>query len=159
MITVTPFLWFDDNADAAVERYLGIFPDTELLGEQRMPDGTLFLAEISIQGQRLTLMNGGPQNKLNEAFSLAVSVETQEEVDRISDALLEGGGHPTMCGWLDDAFGLTWQIVPTALFALMGDPDPVKAGRVRDAMLKMQRLNIQGLQDAYDGKTEAVQQD
>jgi predicted 3-demethylubiquinone-9 3-methyltransferase (glyoxalase superfamily) len=153
MITVTPFLWFDDNADAAMRRYLDVFPDTELLSEQRHPDGSLFLGVIRVQGQQLTLMNGGPAHRLTEAFSLAVSVQTQQDVDRISDALLDGGGEQSWCGWLTDAFGLTWQIVPTALYRLMGDPDPVKAGRVREAMLKMHRLDVQGLQDAFDAKT------
>jgi predicted 3-demethylubiquinone-9 3-methyltransferase (glyoxalase superfamily) len=134
-----------------MQRYRSVFPDVEVLSEQRNPDGTLFVGELSIQGQRLTLLNGGPHFRLTEAFSLAVTVQTQEEVDRISDALLAGGGVPSQCGWLTDAFGLTWQIVPEALFRLMGDPDPVKAGRVREAMLQMQRLSIQGLQDAYDG--------
>jgi predicted 3-demethylubiquinone-9 3-methyltransferase (glyoxalase superfamily) len=150
VITVTPFLWFDDNADAAIRRYLAVFPDAELLSEQRHPDGVLFLGVISIQGQQLTLMNGGPDHRLSEAFSLAVSVQTQQDVDRISDGLLAGGGEQGRCGWLTDAFGLTWQIVPTALYRLMGDPDPVKAGRVREAMLQMHRLDVQGLQDAYD---------
>ena len=150
-ITVTPFLWFDDNAEAAIERYLSIFDTTELLSEQRHPDGSLFVAEISLQGQRITLLNGGPMFRLSEAFSLSVSVETQDEIESISDALIDGGGRQTQCGWLVDAFGLTWQIVPTALARLLGDPDAEKAARVQAAMLQMKRLDIQGLQDAYDG--------
>src|ERR1700712_5242514 len=91
-ITVTPFLWFDDNAEAAIERYQKVFPATEVVEENRHPDGSLFIATIRLQGLELVLMNGGPYNKLNEAFSLSVGVETQEEVDTISDALIEGGG-------------------------------------------------------------------
>ncbi|WP_456696595.1 VOC family protein [Aeromicrobium sp. P5_D10] len=151
-ITITPFLWFDDNAEAAVERYLEVFDTAELLNEQRHPDGSLFIAEISLQGQHLTLMNGGPMFKLTDAFSLSVSVETQEEVDTISDALLAGGGEQRPCGWLVDAFGVSWQVVPTALGRLFADPDREAAGRAQAAMMKMKRLNIQDLQDAFDAK-------
>lgn len=153
-ITVTPFLWFDANAEAAIERYLSIFDSAELLGEQRHPDGSLFIGEISLQGQRLTLMNAGPQFPMTEAFSLAVSVETQDEVDSISDALIAGGGRQSQCGWLVDAFGLHWQIVPTALHRLLGDPDREAAGRAQAAMLSMQRLDIQGLEEAFAARTD-----
>lgn len=151
MTTITPFLWFDDNAEQAIERYLTVFDDAELVEENRLQDGTLFIATIRLQGQTLTLMNGGPDHKLSDAFSLSVSVETQEEVDTISDALIEGGGEQGPCGWLVDAFGLSWQIVPTLLMRLLSDPDPEKAGRTQAAMMQMKRLNLQGLQDAYDG--------
>lgn len=151
MTTITPFLWFDDNAEQAVERYLKVFDDAELVDENRLQDGKLFIATIRLQGQTLTLMNGGPDHKLTDAFSLSVSVETQEEVDRISDALIEGGGEQGPCGWLVDAFGLSWQVVPTLLMRLLGGPDPEKAGRAQAAMMQMKRLNLQALQDAYDG--------
>lgn len=150
-ITVTPFLWFDDDAEAAIQRYLEVFDTAELLYERRHPDGKLFVAEISLQGQRLTLLNGGPHFTLDEAFSLSVSVETQDEVDTISDALIAGGGRQSQCGWLVDAFGLSWQVVPTALERLLGDPDTEAAGRAQAAMMQMHRLSIQGLQDAFDG--------
>ena len=150
-VTITPFLWFDDNAEDAIRRYLDVFDTAELLSEQRGPDGSLFVGEISLQGQRLTLLNGGPTFQLTEAFSLAVSVETQDEIDRISDALIAGGGTQSQCGWLVDAFGLSWQIVPTALHRLLSSSDREAAGRAQEAMLQMHRLNIQGLQDAYDG--------
>ena len=153
-ITVTPFLWFDANAEAAIERYLSIFDTAELLSEQRHPDGSLFIGEISLQGQRLTLMNGGPHFPLTEAFSLAVGVETQEEVDAISDALIAGGGHQGRCGWLVDAFGLSWQIVPTALHRLLADPDREAAGRAQAAMMTMDRLSIRGLEDAFAARTD-----
>jgi predicted 3-demethylubiquinone-9 3-methyltransferase (glyoxalase superfamily) len=152
MTTITPFLWFNDNAEPAIDRYLTVFDDAELVEENRHPDGTLFIATIRLQGQTLTLMNGGPDHKLTDAFSLSVGVETQEEVDAISDALIEGGGEQGPCGWLVDAFGLSWQVVPSLLFRLMSDPDRKKAGRAQDAMLQMKRLNLQGLQDAFDGK-------
>lgn len=150
-ITVTPFLWFVDDAEPALRRYLEVFDTTELLSEQRLDDGSLFLAEISLQGQRLTLLNGGPHYRHTPAFSLAVSVETQEEVDRISDALIDGGGSQGRCGWLVDAFGLSWQVVPTTLHRLLGDPDREAAGRAQAAMMGMDRLSVQGLQDAFDG--------
>jgi predicted 3-demethylubiquinone-9 3-methyltransferase (glyoxalase superfamily) len=152
MTTITPFLWFNDNAEPAIDRYLTVFDDAALVEENRHPDGTLFIATIRLQGQTLTLMNGGPDHKLTDAFSLSVGVETQEEVDAISDALIEGGGEQGPCGWLVDAFGLSWQVVPSLLFRLMSDPDREKAGRAQDAMLQMKRLNLQGLQDAFDGK-------
>jgi predicted 3-demethylubiquinone-9 3-methyltransferase (glyoxalase superfamily) len=151
MTTITPFLWFDDNAEQAIERYLKVFDDAELVEENRLQDGKLFIATIRLQGQTLTLMNGGPMHKLTDAFSLSVSVETQEEVDTISDALIEGGGEQGPCGWLVDAFGLSWQIVPTLLMRLLSDPDPEKAGRTQAAMMQMKRLNLQALQDAHDG--------
>jgi len=150
-VTITPFLWFDDNADAALKRYVEVFDDAEVLDETRMPDGSLFIASIRIQGQDLILMNGGPDHRLTEAFSLSVGVETQEEVDRYSDALIEGGGSQDACGWLKDAFGLSWQIVPTALPRLMGDPDPEKAGRVQEALMGMKRISIAELEAAHAG--------
>lgn len=152
MTTITPFLWFDDNAGDAIERYQKVFPDAEVVDETRMPDGNLFIATIRLQGQELVLMNGGPDHKLTEAFSLSVGVETQQEVDEISNGLIEGGGEQGPCGWLVDAFGLSWQVMPSILGRLMSDPDREKAGRAHDAMMQMKRLNVQKLQDAFDGK-------
>lgn len=151
MTTITPFLWFNDNAEQAIERYLTVFDDAEVVEENRLQDGKLFIGTIRLQGQTLTLMNGGPMHQLTDAFSLSVSVETQDEVDTISDALIEGGGEQGPCGWLVDAFGLSWQIVPTLLMRLLSDPDPEKAGRTQAAMMQMKRLDLQALQDAHDG--------
>jgi len=151
MTTITPFLWFDDNAEAAIARYVEVFDDAEVMDETRLPDGSLFLASVRLQGQGLILMNGGPAHTLTEAFSLSVGVETQEDVDRISDALIEGGGSQDACGWLKDAFGLSWQIVPTALPRLMGDPAPEKAGRVQQALMGMKRISIAELEAAHAG--------
>ena len=109
------------------------------------------LGRTQSMGTKITLMNAGPTYKLTSAFSLAVSVETQDEIDHLTATLTEGGGHLEMCGWLVDAFGLSWQIVPTALFQLMGDPDPEVGTRVQAAMLQMQVLNIAGLQAAALG--------
>ncbi|WP_332642607.1 VOC family protein [Aeromicrobium sp.] len=152
MTTITPFLWFNDNASEAIERYLKVFPDSEIVNETRSPDGALFVATIRISGQELVLMNGGPAHPQTEAFSLSVGVETQDEVDTISDALIDGGGYQDACGWLKDAFGLSWQVVPSALMQLMSDPDPARVGRVNEALMQMKRIDIAGLQDAYDGK-------
>ena len=152
MTTVTPFLWFNDNAGEAIERYQKVFFDTEVVDESRMPDGKLFIATIRLKGQEIVLMNGGPAHQLTEAFSLSVGVETQQEVDEISDALIAGGGQQGNCGWLIDAFGLSWQVVPSLLGRLLGDPDRDKADRAQAAMMKMMRLDLQVLQDAFDGK-------
>jgi predicted 3-demethylubiquinone-9 3-methyltransferase (glyoxalase superfamily) len=127
---------------------------TPFLGEQRNPDGSLFIGEIRLQGQRLTLMNGGPHFPMTEAFSLAVSVETQDEVDAISDALIAGGGRQGRCGWLVDAFGLSWQVVPTTLHRLLGDPDREAAGRAQAAMMSMDRLDVRALEEAFAARTD-----
>ncbi len=151
MVTITPFLWFNDNAEEAMRRYVSVFDDAEIVDVQRTPDGKVFVGTIRLQGQTLLLLNGGPVYRLTEAFSLSVSVETQEQVDEISDALIDGGGAQSQCGWLVDAFGLSWQIVPTLLPRLLGDPDRDKAGRVMAAMMQMKRLDTAALQAAYDG--------
>lgn len=153
MTTVTPFLWFNDNAGDAIERYQKVFPGSEVVNETRMPDGALFVSTIRIHGQDIILMNGGPDHQLTEAFSLSVGVETQDEVDTISEALIDGGGYQDSCGWLKDAFGLSWQIVPAALMQLMSGPDPVRVGRVNAALMQMKRIDIAGLQAAYDGES------
>lgn len=155
-ITVTPFLWFNANAEDAIKRYLDLFDDAELVSEERLPDGSLFLAEIRLQGQNLVFMNGGPTYKLNEAFSLSVSVSTQEEVDRFTERLIEGGGTQQPCGWLVDAFGVSWQITPKILMEMRSDPDREKANRAIQAMLTMMKIDIQGLKDAYDGVPASV---
>jgi predicted 3-demethylubiquinone-9 3-methyltransferase (glyoxalase superfamily) len=152
MQTITPFLWFDNNLEEAMAFYTGIFKDSEILNVNRSgPDGPVFTATFRLNGQTLMGLNGGPMFKFTEAISMFVSVETQAEVDYLWDALL-AGGEPSQCGWLKDKFGLSWQIVPTALGELMGDPDPVKSQRVMQAMLKMVKLDIQGLRDAHAGR-------
>jgi predicted 3-demethylubiquinone-9 3-methyltransferase (glyoxalase superfamily) len=152
MQTITPFLWFDNNLEEAMAFYTAIFKDSEILNVSRGgPDGPVFSATFRLNGQTFMALNGGPLFKFTEAISMFVSVETQAEVDSLWDALLVGG-EPSQCGWLKDKFGLSWQIVPTALGELMGDPDPVKSQRVMQAMLKMVKLDIQGLRDAHDGR-------
>ena len=152
MQTITPFLWFDNNLEEAMAFYTAIFKDSEILNVSRGgPDGPVFSATFRLNGQSFMALNGGPMYKFTEALSLFVSVETQAEVDYLWDALLVGG-EPSQCGWLKDKFGLSWQIIPTALGELMGDPDPVKSQRVMQAMLKMVKLDIQGLRDAHAGR-------
>jgi len=148
--TITPFLWFDGRVGEAVEFYTSLFDDSALVDSSPGPDGELFMATFTLGGREFMILNGGPHYDLNPAFSMFVSVPTQAEVDHYWDALC-AGGEPGRCGWLVDRFGLSWQIVPEALGTLMGDEDPVRAGRVRDAMLAMSKIDIAGLQAAYEG--------
>ncbi len=148
MTAVTPFLWFEDQAQQAMAHYADVFG---VAIDPIDPDAPFHMGSLALPGLNLMLFNGGPYFTFNEAISLFVSVETQEEVDHIWEGLLAGGGAPSQCGWLKDRFGVSWQICPTALQRLMGDPDPVKSGRVRDAMMKMVKLEIAGLLAAYDG--------
>ena len=151
MQKITPFLWFDDDLEEALTLYRSVFPDTEVLDESRAgnsPDAPLFMARFRILGQELIAINGGPLFPFTEAFSLFVDCADQAEVDRLWDALTDGG-EPGRCGWLKDRFGLSWQIVPRRLMELMGDPDPAKASRVRNAMLAMGRIDVAGLEAAW----------
>ena len=152
---ITPFLWFDDNAEDAVNFYTSIFKDSKIENishygdEGPGPAGSVMMANFKLNGQDFMVLNGGPEFTFSEAISFFVSCETQAEVDYYWDRLSEGG-ETQQCGWLKDKFGLSWQIVPTALGELMGDKDPEKAGRVMQAMLKMVKIDIAGLQQAYD---------
>jgi len=157
MTSITPFLWFDDQLQAAVDCYTSLFGDSAVISTSPAPEGvpgcepgSLMSATFRIGGQEVMGLNGGPHFALTPAFSFFVSCEGQAEVDRYWDALLEGG-EAQQCGWLTDRFGVTWQIVPTLLMQLMGDPDPAKAGRVVQAMLQMVKLDCDALQRAYDG--------
>lgn len=149
-------LWFDANAEEAIEFYLSVFKGGRLIdsvrnGEQGPgPKGSLLAATFEIEGQQISVINGGPVFKLSEAVSLVVHCATQDEVDRLWEQLGRGGQHQ-QCGWLKDRFGLCWQIVPTVLYTLLKGPDPAKAARAMQAMLQMTKLDIAGLQRAYDG--------
>ncbi|MFN8639670.1 MAG: VOC family protein [Dehalococcoidia bacterium] len=146
MLSITPFLWFDDQAAEAARFYTSIFPDSRILDETPMS------VAFEVAGQRVMGLNGGPQFQLNEAFSMFVSCDGQEEVDHYWDALLEGGGEPSMCGWLKDRFGLSWQVIPSLLGQLLSDPDQGRANRVMQAMLGMRKIDCAGLQAAYDAQ-------
>jgi predicted 3-demethylubiquinone-9 3-methyltransferase (glyoxalase superfamily) len=149
MPKITPFLWFDNNVEEATNFYISIFKDSEILSVNRVGGGQVVTTNFRLNGQEFIALNGGPHFKLNEAFSIFVSVETQEEVDYYWNQLTDGG-EESQCGWLKDKFGLSWQIVPTALMRLMSDPNPTKAQNVMQAMLKMQKIVIADLQKAYD---------
>ena len=142
MQRITTFLMFNDQAEAAAKHYTSIFKNSRIVSS--MP------TEIELDGQRLYMYNGGPHFKFSEGISLFVSCETQAEVDYYWDKLLEGG-KPSQCGWLTDKFGVSWQIVPTALIKLLSDPDRARANRATQAMLKMVKLDIAELERAANG--------
>jgi predicted 3-demethylubiquinone-9 3-methyltransferase (glyoxalase superfamily) len=156
MTTITPYLWFDHNAEEAIELYSSLFDDAKTTSFARYPDGTplagtLMNAEFELAGQRFIALNGGPHFAFTEAVSFFVSVETQAEVDRLWNALVADGGSESRCGWLKDRFGLSWQIIPTALPRYLSDPDPRKASRVMAAMMQMGRIVIADLDAAAAG--------
>ena len=156
MPTITPFLWFDNDLEEALAFYAKVFDDMMVMDLSRTgPAATdpLFSARFRIHGQDLLAINGGPLFPFTEAISLFVSVEGQDEVDRLWDGLTDGG-EPSQCGWLKDRFGLSWQIVPRRLMELLGDPDPGRATRARNAMLAMSRIEIAKLEAAADGVAE-----
>lgn len=157
MTTITPFLWFDDKAEEAIELYTGLFPDSRVLQKSHYGDGmpfsagTLMSATIEIAGQRVTVLNGGPMFTPTEAFSFFVTCADQAEVDTYWDALIADGGSPSRCGWLKDRFGLSWQIIPDIFMAYASDPDGAKVGRVMGAMLQMTKFDVAALTAAYEG--------
>jgi predicted 3-demethylubiquinone-9 3-methyltransferase (glyoxalase superfamily) len=154
---ITPFLWFDNNAEEAVNYYTSIFKNSKKLSVSRYgdagpgPKGSVMTISFELDGQEFVALNGGPQFKFTEAISLVVNCETQKEVDEFWSKL-SAGGQEIECGWLKDKFGLFWQIVPTPLFKLISDSDPKKANRVMEALLKMKKLDIAALEEAYNKK-------
>ena len=155
---ITTFLWFDDDAEAAIRFYLSVFKDGKVLEESRwgdggpVPAGTLMTARFTLCGQEFLALNGGPAFHFNEAISLFVDCADQREVDTLWDKLCADGGAPGRCGWLKDKYGLSWQIVPSALSELMRDKDAAKARRVGAAMMQMGKIDIAALQRAHAGK-------
>jgi predicted 3-demethylubiquinone-9 3-methyltransferase (glyoxalase superfamily) len=160
MSKVHPFLWFDTQAEEAANLYCSIFPNSKITKVARNteaapgPTGGVLTVEFELDGTKVIALNGGPHFKFTEAFSFTIDCETQAEVDRYWDALLEGGGAPSQCGWLKDRFGLSWQVVPTVLPKLLTDPDRAKANRVMAAMMKMVKIDIAALEAA--AKAEPV---
>ncbi len=157
MQKIVPFLWFNDQAEEAMNHYISIFPDSKVVSVMRYgdagpgPKGTVMSATFQLAGQEFMALNGGPQFKFTEAISLYVNCETQKEVDELWQKLSEGGeGGP--CGWLKDKYGLSWQIIPTALGEMLQDPDAEKSNRVMQAMLQMSKIDIAGLRRAYEGQ-------
>jgi predicted 3-demethylubiquinone-9 3-methyltransferase (glyoxalase superfamily) len=154
MPKITPFLWFDNNAEEAIQFYTSIFKNSKVGNVTRYgdagpgPKGSVMTATFEIEGQSFMALNGGPHFKFTEAISLFVSVDTQQEVDALWDKL-SAGGQKSQCGWLKDKFGLSWQIIPKALGELLGDKDPRKSQSVMKAMLQMDKIDIARLKEAY----------
>ncbi len=156
MQKIVPFLWFNDNAEEAMNFYVSIFKNSKVGRVTRYgdagpgPKGSVMWCTFTLEGQEFHALNGGPHFKFTQAISLFVNCETQQEVDELWKKL-SAGGREDQCGWLQDKYGLSWQIIPTALGKLLGDKDPVKANRAMTAMLQMKKIDIKGLQRAYDG--------
>ena len=154
---ITPFLWFDQNAEDALNFYTSTFPDSKVVNSSRYPagspgpEGSLMTATIELHGQRFMLLNGGPGHPFTDAISFVIHCKDQDEIDRYWTNLTSGGGREIQCGWLQDRFGLAWQVVPTALGELMTNPDPKKRQRVMKALLKMVKLDIATLKSAAEG--------
>jgi predicted 3-demethylubiquinone-9 3-methyltransferase (glyoxalase superfamily) len=154
---ITPCLWFDDQGEEAAEFYTSLFDDSRILSVERYGEagpgqpGSVMVVTFELAGQRFTGLNGGPQFRFTEAISLQVDCESQEEVDTFWERLTADGGEESMCGWLKDKYGLSWQIIPRRLMELLNDPDQEKSQRVMAAMLKMRKIDVQALEDAYRG--------
>jgi predicted 3-demethylubiquinone-9 3-methyltransferase (glyoxalase superfamily) len=151
MQKITPFLWFNDNAEEAMNFYVSLFPNSKVISITPGPGGRAMTTSFELDGQRFMALNGGPQFPFTEAVSLFVNCETQEEVDELWEKLSDGGSKGR-CGWLKDKFGLSWQIIPTALGRMLGDSDRGRAGRVLGAMMQMDKIDIAVLRKAYDGE-------
>ena len=161
MQKIVPFLWFDGKAEEAANFYVSIFKNARIGTARRYgeagpgPKGSVMSVEFELDGQPFIALNGGPHFTFSPAISFFVNCETQEEVDELWDRL-SAGGRKDRCGWLQDKFGLSWQIIPTALGKLMSDPDPEKSKRVMNAMLQMSKIDINGLQQAHDNAKAAA---
>lgn len=163
MQKITPFLWFNGEAEEAVKFYISIFKNSKIgrilrYGEEAAtasgsgrPIGSVLTIEFEIEGQKFVALNGGPQFKFNESISFVVNCDTQKEVDYYWEKLTAGGGQESACGWLKDRFGVSWQVTPTILIDILHDKNAVKAERVMHAMLQMKKIDIQALKDAYEG--------
>jgi predicted 3-demethylubiquinone-9 3-methyltransferase (glyoxalase superfamily) len=164
MQKLTPFLWFDDQAEEAVKFYTSIFKNSKVgrilrygeeaakVSESRQPVGSVLTIEFELEGQRFVALNGGPQFKFNESISFVVNCETQEEVDYFWEKLIADGGEESACGWLKDKFGVSWQVTPTVLIEMLHDKDPEKSERAMKAMLQMKKIEINKLKAAYEAK-------
>ena len=157
MQKISPFLWYNDNAEEAVNFYKSIFKNSKILAVARYgdagpgPKGSVMTINFEIEGQEFIALNGGPHFKFNEAISFSVDCENQEEVDELWEKLSDGG-QKSQCGWLKDKYGLSWQVNPRILGELLSDKDPEKAKRVMEAMLQMEKIDIKTLKQAYSGK-------
>lgn len=149
MQKITPFLWFDTQAEDAMNFYVSIFKNSKVTNVMHGPDGSVMSATFELDGEEFMALNAGPQFKFSEAVSFFIKCETQEEVDYFWEKLSDGG-EESMCGWVKDKFGLSWQVIPNALGELLNDPDAEKAQKVMNAMLKMHKINIAELRRAYE---------
>ena len=162
MQKITPFLWFDGNAEEAAKFYTSIFKNSKIgrilhydeetakVSQSGRPAGSVLTIEFEIEGQNFVALNGGPQFKFNESISFVVNCETQKEVDYFWEKLTAAGGEESQCGWLRDKFGVSWQVTPTVLIDMLHDKDAKKSERVMKAMLQMQKIDIKALKDAYE---------
>lgn len=153
---IFPFLWYAKEGEAAAKFYASIFPDSRVDGVTSMmsespsgPPGSVKVVDFTLFGQRFQAMTAGPHHEFNDAISIVVMCDDQAELDRYWNALLEGGGQPQACGWLNDKFGVRWQVIPVALEEMMRDKDPARSKRASDAMLKMVKIDIATLEKAY----------
>jgi predicted 3-demethylubiquinone-9 3-methyltransferase (glyoxalase superfamily) len=152
---ITPFLWFDNNAQEAMQFYKSVFKDVKIGDSSDRPEGVpgpvgeFMVGNITILGQEFTFLNGGPMFKFNESVSFMIHTNDQQETDYYWKALTADGGEESMCGWLKDKYGLSWQVTPTRLLELMNDKDPEKSKRVMDAMMQMRKIEIDKLEKAY----------
>lgn len=146
---ITPFLWFDNNAEEATNLYTSVFKNSKIKSKMEA-GGNVMGVTFDLEGVEFTAFNGGPMFTFNESISMFVNCDTQEEVDYYWNALTANGGEESMCGWLKDKFGMSWQIVPSILGKVLSDPNPTKANAAMQAMLKMKKLNIAELQRGYD---------
>lgn len=164
MHRITPFLWFDHQAEEAANFYASIFKNSRIRSIARYdeagatasgrPKGSVMTVAFELDGQAFTALNGGSPFKFTEAISFVVSCQTQDEVDHFWDKL-SAGGEEVQCGWLKDRFGVSWQVVPIVLVEMLGDKDPEKSQRVMAAMLRMKKIRIEGLRRAYEGRADA----
>jgi len=153
---ITPFLWFDNQAEEAMNFYVSIFKNSRVLGVTRYgktgpgPEGSVMTAAFELDGQKFTALNGGPQFKFNESVSFVVNCETQKEIDYFWEKLSSEGGQESQCGWLKDKFGLSWQVVPVVLPELIQNADPAKSERVMQAIMQMKKLDLAKLKQAAE---------
>jgi len=159
MSKITPCLWFDGNAEEAAGLYVSLLPDSRvdsvarsLADNPSTPAGAVLVVDFTLAGQPFRAINGGPQFSFTEAVSFVIDCEDQAEVDRLWNALLEGGGSPGQCGWPKDRYGMSWQIVPRQLGEMLGDPDAEKARRAMEAMLRMSKIEVAAMRAAFDGE-------
>lgn len=158
MQKITPFLWYDHQAEEAANFYTSIFKNSNVLSVVRYgdagpgPKGSVMTVEFELDGQNFVALNGGPQFKFTEAISLVVNCATQEEVDYFWERLTADGGQEVQCGWLKDKYGLSWQIVPTRVIDLLKDKDSAKSQRVMEAVLQMKKIDISKSEQAYEGR-------